>query len=141
MGQYHRLVNLDKREWVNPHGLGLGSKQHEHTGAFNGSLSDAMYLLVMSSPARGGGDWQVTEVSGRWCGDRVVVLGDYTEDADISNVKNASALDAQIEKEFVDITPKVRDAFKVVFELDYELKVSDWNPEYSYWIVKDPERV
>lgn len=141
MGQYHRLVNLDKREWVDPHGLGLGSKQHEHTGAFNGSLSDAMYLLAMSSPRRGGGDWAETEVSGRWVGDRVVLLGDYTEDADIPNVENASKLYGQVEQEFLDITPQVRDAFKLVFELDYELKVSTWDPEYSYWVAKDPERV
>jgi hypothetical protein len=84
MGQYHKLVNLDKQEVVDPHGLGFGSKQHEHTGPFDGSLSDAIYLLVMSSPNRGGGDWASTGgVSGRWCGDRVVVVGDYTEEGDI----------------------------------------------------------
>ena len=65
MGQYHRLVNLDAHEWVDPHRLGLGSKQAEHLGAFYGSLADALYLLTMTSPARGGGDLPFTEISGR----------------------------------------------------------------------------
>jgi hypothetical protein len=60
MGQYHVLVNLDKKEIVTPHGLGLGLKQWEHLGEFNGTLADAMYLLVMTSPASGGGDFPST---------------------------------------------------------------------------------
>ena len=41
MGQYHVLVNYDKKEVVVPHGLGLGLKQYEHTGEYNGTLADA----------------------------------------------------------------------------------------------------
>lgn len=84
MGQYHTLVNLDKMEEVNPHALGFGAKQWEHVD--RGGLDTALYVLVMSSPNRGGGDLPYVEkVSGRWVGDRVVVLGDYTEDNDIPN--------------------------------------------------------
>ena len=75
MGQYHILVNVDKKEKVEPHGLGLGLKQYEHTGNFEGTLADAMYILMMTSPARGGGDFPATEISGRWKGDRVLILG------------------------------------------------------------------
>lgn len=82
MGQYHKLVNLDKKEQVMPWGIGQGAKQYEHTGT-QGSLSDALYLLLITSPARGGGDWDKFDgLSGRWVGDRVVVVGDYTEDED-----------------------------------------------------------
>ena len=31
MGQYHKLINLDKKEFVDPHKLGLGLKQVEHS--------------------------------------------------------------------------------------------------------------
>jgi len=65
MGQYHVLVNYDKKEVVEPYGLGLGAKQVEQLGAFKGTIADAMYLLVMTSPARGGGDLPMTSVSGR----------------------------------------------------------------------------
>lgn len=92
MGQYHILANLDKREVVIPHALGLGLKQREHTGAFHGTLSDALYILTMTSPARGGGDYDEVPISGRWAGDRCVVLGDYTEDSDLPEIPNAGDL-------------------------------------------------
>ena len=68
MGQYHVLVNLDKKEVVTPHGLGLGLKQWEHLGEFNGTLADAMYILMMTSPSRGGGDFPSTNISSRQAG-------------------------------------------------------------------------
>ena len=83
MGQYHVLVNYDKKETVSPHNLGLGLKQWEHLGEFNGTLADALYILTMTSPARGGGDLPETSISGRWAGDRCFVMGDYTESTDL----------------------------------------------------------
>ena len=88
MGQYHILANLSNGEYVHPHSLGMGLKQYEHT-LFKGDLAHAMYLLTMTSPMRGGGDWQGFEgISGRWAGDIVVILGDYTEDSDIPEIPN-----------------------------------------------------
>jgi len=116
MGQYHVLANLDKQEVVSPHGLGLGLKQWEHNGEFNGTLADAMYILVMTSPARGGGDYPLTDISGRWAGDRVVILGDYTEDLDLPKVRNASKIYRQTEF-FDDITDLVADAFEKIFKI------------------------
>lgn len=139
MGQYHRLVNLDKQEWVDPHGLGLGSKQYEHTGAFDGSLADAIYLLVMSSPARGGGDWPETDASGRWAGDRVVVLGDYTQDNEVKGIENVREFYKKMDSDFIDITNEVRNGFKKVFNLQYKSKPATWDPTYIVWEVKDSE--
>lgn len=90
MGQYHALVNVDKKEVVNPHALGMGAKQYEHTG-FSGSLSDVLYTLVTTSPARGGGDFPKTDISGRWVGDRVLVVGDYTQATDFPEFPNLAA--------------------------------------------------
>jgi hypothetical protein len=81
MGQYHIIVNLDKQEVIDPWEIGWGAKQKEHTG-YAGSAGDAIYLLTQTSPNAGGGDFDLYEgISGRWAGDRVVVLGDYTEDS------------------------------------------------------------
>jgi hypothetical protein len=116
MGQYHHLVNVDKKEVVNPHGLGLGLKQWEHNGEFNGTLADAMYILMMTSPARGGGDYPQTDISGRWTGDRVLVLGDYTEDNDVPSIPNVGSLYRESES-YTDITDMVAQAFETVFRV------------------------
>ena len=118
MGQYHVLVNVDKREVVNPHGLGLGLKQYEHTAVNGGgSLADAMYILMMTSPARGGGDFPQTDISGRWTGDRVLVLGDYTEDSDVPSIPNVGSLNSEADKNYTDITDMVAKAFEEVFRI------------------------
>lgn len=116
MGQYHHLVNVDKKEVVNPHGLGLGLKQWEHLGDFDGTLADAMYILMMTSPARGGGDLPQTDISGRWTGDRVLVLGDYTEDSDVPSIPNVGLLYSESDH-YTDITDMVAKAFETVFRI------------------------
>lgn len=123
MGQYHILVNLDKREFVDPHALGLGLKQMEHlsTSQFQqvASLSDALYFLVMTSPDRGGGDFEQTAISGQWAGDRCVILGDYTDDSDLPYYIGAGSLYEQISEnahgEWVDISEVVAEALGDVF--------------------------
>jgi hypothetical protein len=119
MGQYHILANLDKNEVVHPHALGLGSKQYEHTGC-EGSLAEAMYLLVMTSPARGGGDWPEAELAGRWVGDRVVVLGDYTEDSDLPSELNGSKLYQHLSENGTDISNGVAKALGKVWAFTVE---------------------
>lgn len=123
MGQYHILVNLDKREFVSPHGLGLGLKQREHNGAFDGTLADALYFLTMTSPACGGGDYPMTEISGRWVGDRCVVLGDYTEDSDIPGYPFASGIWGKTENPdagWTEISELVADGLGSVFNFHME---------------------
>lgn len=121
MGQYHKLVNLDKKEIVDPWQLGLFLKQYEHTGC-EGSLADAIYLLVMSSPASGGGDWPMTSVSGRWCGDRVVVLGDYTEQVP-GYEGDAKSLYSDSES-WSDISPEVMEGLSQVWGFKYAVDES-----------------
>ncbi len=122
MGQYHCLVNLDKKEYVSPHRLGLGAKQREHNGPFDGSLADALYLLTIASPARGGGDWALTPISGAWAGNRVAVLGDYTEDGDLPDSPEAGNLYGAVDAsdgEWTDISDKVADAFTSIFGIRF----------------------
>lgn len=131
MGQYHKLVNLDKKEYVDPHSIGLGSKQYEQTGC-EGSIADAMYLLVMTSPNRGGGDFPLTDVSGKWAGDRVVVLGDYTEDEDLPMFTEASKIYGQLYDSGIweDISNQVREGLEKVFDISYEEKEHN---DYKFW--------
>lgn len=125
MGQYHILVNLDKREYVHPHELGLGLKQYEHTG-FEGSLSDAMYLLSMSSPESGGGDFpKIENVSGRWCGDRIVIVGDYTPENAIPNVPDSHTLYEIAIANYTNISDSIRSAFEKIYDIRYELDEFD----------------
>lgn len=88
MGQYHKTVNLDKREYLNPHALGDGLKLCEQSGSRAG-VSAALMLLLACSNGRGGGDIDLPEemagyreVIGRWAGDRIAVVGDYAKDTD-----------------------------------------------------------
>lgn len=120
MGQYHVLVNYDKQEVVHPHAIGLGLKQWEHIGFKGGTLADALYILTMTSPDRGGGDLPLTHVSGRWVGDRVMVVGDYTDDADIPTIENAGLLYAVAESDYRDISDMVGRALGTVFGFDIE---------------------
>ena len=119
MGQYHALVNFDKKEYLNPSSIALMAKQWEHQSdpqyAFAGSLSDALYILVMTSPNRGNGDMPLTPVSGRWAGDRVMVLGDYTEDSDLPEEMNGGSLNEIVYDTYKEIGAEMREAFSIVY--------------------------
>lgn len=118
MGQYHELVNLDKMEVVHPHALGHGLKQWEQVATPAG-MGDVMYVLLTASPARGGGDLEEVEgVTGRWVGDRIVVVGDYTEDSDIPNAP-MPASELYGSEQLTDISAEVAHAMGKIFGYTY----------------------
>lgn len=109
MGQYWIVVNLDKLECVHPHKLGVGLKLSEQIGSGHGT-PEALFILVSAMrELRGGGDFDwdsnyhgkdrvdftkdgpldeeynqcAKRTIGRWAGDRVTVVGDYSEDKDL----------------------------------------------------------
>lgn len=89
MGQYHILVNLSRKEFVTPGGLGLGAKQAEHSER----LGPVIYYLTMVPESRGGGDLMPNNPSeyvfvGRWLGDRIAIVGDYSIDEDLPSFPN-----------------------------------------------------
>lgn len=142
MGQYHKLVNVDKKEYLDPHSIGLGVKQWEHQSEARwmlyGSLSDAMYILTMTSPARGGGDMPASEISGRWAGDRVMVVGDYTEDEDLPAHFMAGQLYHLADSTYTEIGAEVREAFTTIYGIEWEIE--EIGP-YTYYNRKAPEVV
>lgn len=93
MGQYYKVVNLDKHEYLHGHDLGTGVKAWEW-GA-NPQLGHALSLLLVNSPEkRGGGDFSPTVEGavGRWAGDRILLAGDYAEDEDVESIPHLSLL-------------------------------------------------
>jgi hypothetical protein len=83
MGQYWMPVNIDKREFVNPHKLGTGLKLWEQLVNHPGTGAALIVLQAAMPDARGGGDLVSHPVIGRWAGDRVVLVGGYAEPDDI----------------------------------------------------------
>lgn len=95
MGQYFKIVNLDKKEVIHPHRLSQGAKLWE-IGA-----SDTLSILTLAlrkSSEGGGGDVQKNFPSmGRWAGDRIVLIGDYDE----SGLYQTSREWKDVSKEFI----------------------------------------
>lgn len=91
MGQYHIPVNLDKKEFLNPHSLGDGLKHWEMIAGGTGGVGSALILLMGAPVARGGGDID-SHNAGRWHGDRVLIVGDYAEDDDFESEIPASLI-------------------------------------------------
>lgn len=112
MGQYHWPINLDKKEYIHPHKFGDGLKLMEFGVSGRGTMTGLAVLLAASNRggARGGGDlhaWLggpgyegreapidpdrasvlLSEVVGRWAGDRIAIIGDYHEPDDIPGVE------------------------------------------------------
>lgn len=119
MGQYHTLFNLDKLEVVNPHDLGFGAKQVEHTG-FKGSLADILYVLTAYKTARGGGDFADDDgtFKGRWHGDRVAVIGDYYEESDLPAAWAEALSDIGEPTKFKSIADEIRPFVDRLFNKD-----------------------
>lgn len=109
MGQYFKIVNLDKGEYYDPDDFRSGAKLMEI--ACNLGATGALAILLATSNDRGGGDLAlgypecekdtpetrtkqmiIDAVGGRWVGDRVVFVGDYTEDGDVPGFENESGL-------------------------------------------------
>src|SRR5712692_10463675 len=77
MGQYFKIVNLDKREVVSPWGIGGVAKWWEWLA---NNQARVFVWLFRKSDGDGGGDIHERdgyETLGRWAGDRVALVGDY----------------------------------------------------------------
>lgn len=79
MGQYYKVCNIDKKEFINCYRLGEGAKLMEQ--GFPGSLvASALMILLADGNGRGMGDLHSdSPIVGSWAGDRIVVAGDYAD--------------------------------------------------------------
>jgi hypothetical protein len=107
MGQYHKVYNVDKKEFLHAHRMNMGLKMMEQIG-FEKSMADALFLLVANSNGRGGGDAEAHPEIGRWAGDRIVVQGDYAKDTDNGFI-------GEEKKDYADISKIAADILNTVF--------------------------
>lgn len=106
VGQYYKLVNLDKKELIDAWTMNSGAKFWEIAN----NLPAIWHFLLYKSSDSGGGDWHDAEDNtnsnlGRWAGDRVVLIGDY-DDSDM----NENVWDQ--EKGYTNISLKILEEYK-----------------------------
>jgi hypothetical protein len=124
MGQYHVLVNFDKKEYVHPYALGNGLKLAEQFFSDHGT-KDALFVLMASkSNGRGGGDLEDSGVVGRWAGDRVAFIGDYTEKSDHPEIRGIDKIYGYCGSEggengWENITDKVAAYLETVLDIEF----------------------
>jgi hypothetical protein len=109
MGQYYKIVNIKKKQYISPHIFGDGSKLMEFSMSANGVLS-GLSILLADGNGRGGGDLgSENDIVGSWAGDNIVIAGDYADDGKF--VKDADRnLYHVASNEGEDISIKVLDA-------------------------------
>ena len=79
MGQYYKIVNIKKKQYISPHTFGDGSKLMEFSMSANGVLA-GLAILLADGNGRGGGDLHSeNDIVGSWAGDNIVVAGDYAD--------------------------------------------------------------
>jgi hypothetical protein len=137
MGQYHYLINLDKKQVVHPHQIGNGLKLHEQIGWSYATATALVMLLAASSKegGRGGGDFRAQHpLIGSWAGDRIAFAGDYAEVDDLpgDNAKSIyyhckAACDPKAkdqplngEEPWTNISPQVREMMAAEFGIRYQ---------------------
>jgi hypothetical protein len=98
MGQYHKVVNLDKKQFLHPHRLGDGLKLGEFGCSSHGTMTALAYLLGVST-GRGGGDFDRGSLAGTWGGDRIAIIGDYAEAKDLAPEHDAANLYEKLSEE------------------------------------------
>jgi len=79
MGQYYKIVNIKKKQYISPHTFGDGSKLMEFSMSANGVLA-GLAILLADGNGRGGGDLHSeNDIVGSWAGDNIVVAADYAD--------------------------------------------------------------
>jgi hypothetical protein len=80
MGQYYKIVNIKKKQYITPHTFGDGNKLMEFSMSASGVLA-GLAILLADGNGRGGGDLHSeNDIIGSWAGDNIVVAGDYADE-------------------------------------------------------------
>jgi hypothetical protein len=109
MGQYYKVVNLDKKQYLEPHGFGNGAKLMEF--ASGGGTMMALGVLLADGNGCGGGDLDSSDpLVGSWAGDRIVIAGDYADRSwNAENPSDERTLYQRLDEDgFKDISADIR---------------------------------
>ena len=116
MGQYHKLINVTKKEYVSGWDTGMMAKHYEQMG-FEGSMADVLYCLMIAqgNEKRGGGDTDGHDFIGRWAGDDIAVVGDYyTESSDYYKYRDLYDK-VEDDKHYTNISSSIRSMLEAVY--------------------------
>ena len=116
MGQYHKLINITKKEYIVGHDIGINLKHYEQIG-FEGSMADVLYCLMIAqgNDYRGGGDVSGHKLIGHWAGDHVAIVGDYYEEGtDKPEYRNLYRI-VENDKHYKNISPSIRSMLRAVY--------------------------
>ena len=92
MGQYYKVVNITKKEYLSPFTFGDGMKLMEFASAGCGTLA-GLAVLLSSGNGRGGGDLRSEDrIIGSWAGDKIVIAGDYGDEKKYVTKKDCEGL-------------------------------------------------
>lgn len=122
MGQYYKICNLDKRQFISPNKFYEGAKLLAFGSSSNGTMF-GLAILLADGNNRGGGDLRSENpIIGSWAGDRIVIAGDYAdEDKFIPETELKKFLETELKNEkrnlyqwaaafFKDISEQVKEA-------------------------------
>lgn len=111
MGQYYKIVNTTKKQYLHPHSFQDGLKLLEFGASGSGTMA-GLAILLANSNGRGGGDLRSDkEIIGSWAGDNIVIAGDYATILDPGEVEESPLYDYANEH-YTDISEQVIDAMK-----------------------------
>ena len=116
MGQYHKLINITKKEYIVGHDIGINLKHYEQIG-FEGSMADVLYCLMIAQgdDKRGGGDVSGHKLIGHWTGDQVAIVGDYYEEKkDNPKYRNLYHI-VDDDRHYKNISPSIRSMLRVIY--------------------------
>ena len=131
MGQYYKIVNIKKKQYISPHTFGDGSKLMEFSMSANGVLA-GLAILLADGNGRGGGDLHSeNDIVGSWAGDNIVVAGDYADEGKFvketsRNLYNVAGNEGE------DISVKVLDAL-----FDDQYFFSEFRKNRAEWSTND----
>jgi hypothetical protein len=109
MGQYYKIVNVKKKQYITPHTFGDGAKLMEFSMSANGVLA-GLAILLADGNGRGGGDLNSeNEIVGSWAGDNIVIAGDYADTGKFVKIPEQNLYEV-CQAEGEDISLKVLDA-------------------------------
>jgi len=140
MGQYFRIVNLDKKEWIEPStwklweicanndirmlGYLLATNNPDGTSVIKHftdpekakrKYGESFKILYYDEKYKMGFGVPKCEYFGRWCGDRIAIVGDYADQA--TNAKGLPTFhELEQNPEWKNITNEVAEEFNVFIE-------------------------
>lgn len=115
MGQYYKVVNISKKQTLEPHTFGDGMKLLEFGISGFGTMA-ALALLLSDGNGRGSGDFRSQDdekwdfLVGSWAGDKIVITGDYADEGRFISDEKKNLYEES--ESYVDISPGVRELMK-----------------------------